>query len=514
MNRFEEYDDHDAVGLAQLVDRGEISPLELCEEAICRAEAVNPALNAIITPMYELARKVARTELPDGPLRGVPFLLKDILAEYAGVPQSNGSAAMRDYVPQHDNVLVQRYKRAGLVVFGKTNTPELGMMGVTEPEAFGPTRNPWDLRRTPGGSSGGTAAAVAARIVPAASGGDGGGSIRIPASCCGLFGLKASRGRQPTSPFGELWGGAVVPHVLSISVRDSAALLDATQGADPGVPYVIAPPQRPYLEEVGTEPGRLRIAFSRASPLGTEVDGDCVAAVEHTAHLLQTLGHDVEENCPQYDAQRLIQAFLLVYFASAAAEIAGIAELLGKPLAQLDIEQTTRIAGLVGRSIRAPDFVQAKNQWNEAARAMGRFQETYDLFLTPTLARPPVPIGELTPHRWEKLGMRVVNSLHLGRLLRASGIVESIAKRNTSWFPFTQLANITGQPAASLPLYWNDANLPIGTQLMARNGDEALLFRVAAQLERAQPWFQRRPPLCAGAASDPLPDQIDPAQQH
>ncbi|MCJ7772177.1 MAG: amidase, partial [Desulfobacterales bacterium] len=292
MGRFKEYDTYDGLGLAELVRKKEISPDEICEEAISRIEALNPKLNAVITKMYDQGRKAVKDQLPDGPFTGVPFLLKDLLAAYAGVPMTSGSKAFKNYIPDHDSELVRRYKKAGLVILGKTNTPEFGLLGYTEPELHGITRNPWNTDHTPGGSSGGSAAAVASGMVPLASGGDGGGSIRIPASCCGLFGLKVTRGRNPTGPeHGAIWQGAVVEHVISRSVRDSAAILDSICGGDIGAPYYVPNPERPYLKEIEQNPGSLKIAFNTHSPIDTDVHPECVQAVEDTAKLLEKLGH-------------------------------------------------------------------------------------------------------------------------------------------------------------------------------------------------------------------------------
>jgi amidase len=449
--------------------------------------------------MFDLARKSVRESLPDGPFTGVPFLLKDLLADFAGVPLTMGSRACKNYIPDHDSEMVKRFKRAGLVVLGKTNTPEFGLLGYTEPELHGPTRNPWNTDHTPGGSSGGSAAAVAGGMVPLASGGDGGGSIRIPASCCGLFGFKQSRGRTPTGPTrGAVWQGAVVEHVITRTVRDSAAVLDATQGADIGAPYIIAPPQQPYLQELEQSPGHLRIAFNAQSPLGTDVHPECVKAVEHAAQLLEELGHEVEETRPDIDGQALGKSFFTMYFGETAADIDELESILGRKARPADVEPLTWMLGLLGRAYPAVGFVKAMREWGIAARVMGRFHEKYDIYLTPTVAYPPAKIGELQPRPAEMLLMKIVNSLGLGGLLKATGIVDKLAVEGLSKTPFTQLANFTGQPAMTVPLYWTDGGLPCGSQFMGRFGDEAILYRLAAQLEKEQPWFDRRPPVTAG----------------
>jgi len=466
-------DDHDATALAELVRAKEVSPVELVEAAIARAQAFNPKLNAIITPMYDLGREAAQTV--QGPFAGVPFLLKDIRAAYAGVPRSAGSKALKASVPEFDSELVRRYKRAGLVTLGKTNTPEFGQTATTEPHAFGATHNPWDLSRTPGGSSGGSAAAVAARIVPVAHSSDGGGSIRIPASCCGLVGLKPTRGRNPMGPeSGDVLGGLISEHVVSRTVRDSAALLDATAGPDVGDPYPAPPVERPYIEEVGLDPGKLRIAFSTASPIGSAVDPDCVAAVERVAALLEDLGHNVEEAAPTYDDEAFRKAFRTIWFSGLAATIGGHPKLTGHEIDEHDYEPMTWLTYERARDVTAAQYLHSVVRVQVIARQVAAFFETYDLLLTPTLATPPAELGYLHPGP-------------------GGADFKPYPKRVGAFCPFTQMANATGQPAISLPLEVNEAGLPIGTHFTARFGDEATLFRLAAQLEQARPWIARKP---------------------
>jgi amidase len=496
MDGFPEYDHHDALGLAELVRQGEVTAVELCETAIDRIERVNPRLNAVVTPMFELGRVAAAGSLPEGSFRGVPLLIKDLHYAYAGVPMSSGCRALRAYIPDHDGELVIRLKRAGAVILGKTNTPEFGLMGITEPALFGPCRNPWNTERTPGGSSGGAAAAVAAGMVPMASGGDGGGSIRIPAAYCGLFGLKPSRGRNPTGPdHGRVWQGAVQNHVITRSVRDSAAMLDATQGADPGSPYEIRPPERSYLAEVSTEPGQLKIAFTTISPIGTPVHPDCVKAVEDAASLLESLGHHVEEARPEVEGLGLANSYLAMYFGEVAADIEALAPVLKRKAKPGDVEAFTYTLGLLGQSYSSGSLVEALRLWDRAARQMGRFFDRYDLYLTPTTAYPPARIGELMPKPMEAALIKTVNALKMGWLLKASGIVNSLAQKSLTRTPFTQLANLCGLPAMSVPLYWTPDEMPLGVQFIGPFGDEATLFRLAGQLEKARPWFHRKPDL-------------------
>ena len=471
----------DATAQADLVRGKQVKPIELVDAAIDRIERLNPTLNAVVTPMYDEARRAAAGPLPDGPFTGVPFLLKDLLAEYAGVRFTEGSAFLADHVSPQDSELVARHKRAGLIVLGKANTPEFGIVPTTEPRLFGATHNPWDTSRTPGGSSGGSAAAVAAGIVPMAHGNDGGGSIRIPASCCGLFGLKPTRGRNPLGPhYGDIFTGLVSEHALTRSVRDSAALLDATSGPDLGDPYWAPPPERPFLQEVGANPGRLRIAFTAQAPTGTPVHPDCVAAVKDAARLCADLGHEVVEAAPRIDGQTYTQNFIRVWIAGVAWTIDHWARRTGgTPRAEL-FETSTWALYEQGRAISAADYLLALEDAQRLARDLARFQADYDLWLTPTLGEPPLPLGTLDP----------APDNPLAGFFRAATFV-----------PFTPLINFTGQPAISVPLFWNDDGLPVGSHFVARFGDEATLFRLAAQLEQARPWADRRPPVSATAVS-------------
>ena len=494
MGRFTEFDQYDTMGLAELVRKGQVTPAELCEETIERIERVNLKLNAVVTRMYDQGRKETSKTLSEGPFTGVPLLIKDLHYEYAGVRMTSGCKALKDYVPDRDCEMVVRFKKAGAVIIGKTNTPEFGLLGITEPELFGPCRNPWNMDHTPGGSSGGSAAAVAARIVPMAAGGDGGGSIRIPSAYCGVFGLKPSRGRNPTGPdYGTIWQGAVQNHVITRSVRDSAAMLDATQGPDPGAPYDIRPPERPYLEEVTKDPGKLKIAFNTVSPIGTPVDSECVKTVEHAARLLEKMGHRLEEARPEIDGVGLAKSYLAMYFGEMAADLDELGLFLKRKAGPKDVEPLTYTLGSLGRTFSAGYLVEALRKWDHAARQMGRFFNKYDLYMTPTTAYPPAKIGELKPKPIEMLLMNTVNSLKAGWFLKALGIVDSLAEKSLERTPFTQLANLCGLPAMSVPLYWTPDGLPLGTHFIGPFGHEDVLFRLAGQLEKAQPWFDRKP---------------------
>lgn len=463
----------DATAQAELVRRREVKPLELVDAAIERAERLNPALNAVVTPMYELAREAAAGPLPDGLFTGVPFLVKDLFGLYAGVPMTCGSRFLADFVPDHDSELVARHKRAGLVTIGKTSPSEFGILPSAEPLLFGPCRNPWDASRSTGGSSGGSAAAVAAGIVPMAHANDAGGSIRIPASCCGLFGLKPTRARNPMGPdLGDVFGGFVAEHAVTRSVRDSAALLDATSGPALGDPYWAPPPARPFAEEVGADPGRLRVAVTTVSPTGTSVHEDCVRAARDAAGLCESLGHQVEEMEIDFDAEIVVQAFTTVYIAGAGWVIDLFARVTGKTPEPDYFEPLTWAMYEIGRQTTAPAYMVAHTELQAMTRLVSEMFAGYDVVLSPTIPEPPYPLGsfESTPDN------------PLAGLLRAAAVV-----------PFTSICNFTGLPGMSVPLYWNDEGLPIGTQFVGRFGDEATLFRLAAQLEEARPWAARRP---------------------
>jgi amidase len=486
----------DACGLAELVRRGEVSPSELIETAIGRIERLNPLVNAVIHRMDDAARRAALGPLPEGPFRGVPLLLKDLLGGVAGEPLQCGSALLRGFRAPHDSELVQRYRRAGFVILGKTNTPEFGLTPVTEPAAFGPTNNPWDLSRTSGGSSGGSAAAVASGMVPVAGGGDGGGSIRIPASCCGLFGLKPTRGRVPMGPdFGEVWHGAVVEHVLTRSVRDSAAILDATAGPDPGAPYFAAPPERPYLQELGRESGRLRIAFTVHPWLGGTVHPDCAAALLDVARLLEGLGYDVEEASPGLDGTAFARAFLTMICAELGGDLAEAELAVGRKAGPGDLEPATRALGLFGRTLPAARLSHALRLLQRTSRQVAPFFARFDVLVTPTLSAPPVKTGALQPTPRERFLLELLGGLRSGRLLRWARILEQTAAKVFDFMPWTPVINVTGQPAMSVPLCWNREGLPIGIHFIGRYGDEATLFRLASQLEQERPWFDRLPAI-------------------
>jgi len=498
MTNFQEFGKYDGLGLAELVQAKQVSPADLLEEAISAIEAHNPKINAVIFKMYEQARKIVQGKIPEGPFRGVPFLLKDMHAMVEGVPTSCGTRILKDVPQPHDSEIVRRYRAAGLVILGKTNVPEFSLLPYTESEAFGPANNPWDLTRTTGGSSGGSAAAVAARMVPLAGGADGGGSIRIPASCCGLFGLKPSRGVTPTGPdVGDIWRGFAQEHVLTRSVRDSAAMLDAIAGPDAGAPYWTSPPKQPYLQEVSTRPGRLRVAFTAHPFLGHTVHEECQKGLDATVHLLEKLGHELVEAAPQIDQEAFAIAFLTMIAAETRDEIDWAAGLAGRKTSYADFETGTSALALLGQAFSAGKYANALNYLMASARSVGRFFQDYDVLLTPTLAQPPFVTGSLQPSGGERFMIGLIGRLNAAWLLNALGVVKPLANKTFDFMPYTPVFNVTGQPAMSMPLHWTESGLPVGMHFIGRYGDEATLFRLAGQIERAQPWIDRIPPAVA-----------------
>jgi amidase/6-aminohexanoate-cyclic-dimer hydrolase len=470
-----EYESYDALGLAELIRKGEAKPSEILEAAIARLEERNPKLNAVVIPMIEEAREAAAGDLPDGPFRGVPFLLKDLHLLYSGTRTSYGCRLFEDFVADHDSEIVTRYRNAGLVTFGKTASPEFGLTTTTESNLFGQTRNPWNTDHAAGGSSGGAAAAVAAGIVPLANASDGGGSIRIPASCCGLFGMKPTRARTPMGPdAGEGWSGMSAVHAVSRSVRDNAALLDASSGPDLGAPYWPTPPERPYLEEVGRSPGRLRIAFQSRAFTNVETHPDCLAAVEETARVCAELGHEVEESSLSIDTETFRKATGTIIAANLRATCEDRAAALGRDFGADDLEPITFAMVTAAANTGSAEYARSVRVIHHIGRQVASFLERYDALLTPTMATPPPPLGVLSLSNPD-------GGEFLGNLLRTVG--------------FTQLFNAAGNPAMSVPLAWNAAGLPIGVQFAGRYGDEATLFQLAGQLEKARPWFDRRPSL-------------------
>jgi amidase len=463
----------DATGQAELVRRGEISPAELVDAAIERIEELNPAVNAVVTPAYQHGRHQAATS-PTGPFAGVPMLVKDLLIEVPDLRFTEGSRFLAGNLSRGESELAARYRRAGLVVLGKTNTPEFGMAPACEPVLFGPTRNPWDLSRSTSGSSGGSAAAVACGMVPVAHGSDLGGSLRYPASACGVFGLKPTRARNPLGPiYGDIMGGLACEHVLTRSVRDSAAILDVTAGPATGDPYPAPVAARPYLEEVGRHPGRLRIGFSRRTPEGPLSHPDCLTALDDTLRLLESLGHEVFEIPDVQITDEVGTAIGTTINVAVSWIVAYWVRELGREPEPDELEPATWVLRQAGDAVTGAGYLLAVEVLQRFTRRFASLFERADLWLTPTLSAPPLPVGAMASTADDPLG-------GLGRgadTIRYAGVI----------------ANISGNPAMSVPLAWNADGLPVGMQFVAPFGDEATLFRLAGQLEAAQPWAHRWP---------------------
>jgi amidase len=472
---FKDYDSFDAVGLAELVRNKQVTAKELLDEAIARTARVDPKINAVVVKHYDYAERQIENGLADGPFAGVPFLLKD-LELLAGTRTTFGASIYENDIADHTGTLAQRFLATGVTIFGKSASPEFGLLPTTESRLFGPTRNPWNLAHSSGGSSGGAAAAVAARILPVAHASDGGGSIRIPASACGVFGLKPTRARNPIGPDrGEGWGGFSCGHVVSISVRDSAAMMDAICGPEPTSPYCAPPLQRPFAVEVGRDPGRLRIAFTDKSPYGDTIDPEIAAAVRDVARLLSSLGHDVEERAPALAADPAAVMSTIVA-ANTALNVRVAEQRFGRAMTGQDFEILTLASAHNASKATGTDYVAAQLSAFRIARSLAEFFATCDVFLCPTLCAPP---------------------LRLGQLDTMSQDLSHISPTIRRYMPATSMFNMSGQPAMSVPLVWNSAGLPLGMMFSARFGDEATLFRLAAQLEVERPWKTKRPPICA-----------------
>ena len=480
-----EYAAFDAMGLAELVRTGEVSSKELLDEAVSRANTAQGDLNCF-SALYPDLAEAQLADLPkEGPFAGVPFITKDLGVMIKGAPLTNGSVSWKGHVAAQDSTLTERFRKAGLVMFGQTTSPEFGLTTTTESTLYGQTRNPWDVTRTSGGSSGGASAAVAAGVVPLAQASDGGGSIRIPAACTGLFGMKPSRGRTPMGPFQtEGWNGMSTVHAVSRTVRDNAALLDATHGRETGSRYVAPAPEGSFLEAVSRDPVPLKIALWRTAPNGTELSPEAVEGMEKTGRLLESLGHNVVEAAPRLDGEALGKAALFTISANIAAMIDARSAMLGRPVRQDELEPITYSMANLGRTVPMVELAKANNLFNAAAITFEHFldEQGIDLILTPTIARPP-----------EKLGV-----------LALTADPDAMGAAVASFAPLCPLFNQMGAPAMSVPLHWTNPTetapqgLPIGMMFGGRCGSEGLLFSLAGQLERADPWIDRVPPVWVG----------------
>lgn len=486
---FKEYTQFDALGLAELVNKGEVSAKELLDSAVARANKLNPKLNAIIHRFDERAYAAAQTGLPSGAFTGVPYLLKDLSFSFEGEPLTMGSRSVK-IMSDYDSEIVKRMKASGVNTFGKTNTPEFGLIITTEPKAHGVTHNPFKKGYSSGGSSGGSAVAVASGIVPMAGAGDGGGSIRFPASWCGAFGMKPSRGRNPMGPaIGESWDGAATDHVITRTVRDSAAMLDATHGAEIGSPYVIAPPNGTFLQAAMRAPKQLTIALHQ-QPLiaNTIVDKEVLAVLEQTAKELEAMGHIVVPAEPNINIEKFWHDFIVIVCTHTAFTIDNIEREFGTAYTRKLEPQTYNMA-LMGRSLSAVDLVHAKQGWHDSQYQTGLLLEKYDMILCPTVPTPAVKHGVLPPNIMDEMMMRSAEVLNkgidVGKYAFSSGMIEKLSHPVLSKMAFTLLGNVTGLPAMSVPVGTSKNGLPIGMQLIGRMNDEETLFSVAGEMERA-----------------------------
>lgn len=471
---FSEYATYDGLGLAELVRKGDVTPLELAEAAIERIEKHNPTLNAVVLKLYDQGRAMAKAPA-SGPFHGVPFLLKDAFGDTAGSATRDGSRFRSGEPAKQDSTLATRFRNAGLVFLGRTNVPEYTLLPTTENAIYGAACNPWDPAYSTGGSSGGSGSAVAAGIVPLAHANDSGGSIRIPASACGLVGMKPTRGRNPLGPdYGDVVAGLCSEHVVTRSVRDSATMLDCTHGADIGDPFAAPPVVRPYAEEITMAPGKLRIAYSATDPDGKAIHADCAKGVEATAKLLADLGHEVTDARPPLAPGEAAAYFLPMWAAYLAWDIDAEAERRGRPPKDDELQGLTWGFYEIGKTITASQFLDLRTKTQAMSRRVAQFMQSYDVLLTPTLALPPIKNGIIDLNERDAM----------------TGFAPLV-----DYVPFTPLHNLTGQPAISLPLHWSSEGLPIGMMFAGRFGDEATLFRLAAQLETAQPWANKHPKI-------------------
>ncbi|MFT7459561.1 MAG: amidase [Planctomycetota bacterium] len=475
MTAFKEYSEYDAMGLADLIARKQVTAAEVLEAAIAMIENLNPGLNAIIHTMYEEARETIKAGLPETKVAGVPYALKDIGMFYTGVPTRCGSRLFNNFIPDHDSTLVERLRRGGVVILGKTNTPEFALTAATEPDLFGPTENPWKRGYSCGGSSGGSVAAVAARMLPAAHAGDGGGSIRVPAAHCGLVGFKPTRARNPQGPdLGEGWSGVGVDHAVTRTVRDTAVLLDTTQGPASGDPYCAPMPPCAFIDEVGKDPACLRIAFTTVAPNGVPVHDECKAAAADAAQLCSDLGHKVEEAAFNFDMAAMVWAYRVIVASNMHNVIKARLQQLGRDLQDDDLEQITRLRAEEYERFTGADYARATQIFHSIGRQVGTFFEKYDILLTPTAAQPPLALGVID---------------------MGAGDLDAFDDALFRHAPFTAHFNVSGNPAISLPLHMSKEGLPVGVHFGGRFGEDGNMLRLAAQIEKIAPWSDRRPAI-------------------
>lgn len=493
---FNEYRKYDAIGLAGLIKQKQVKPSELLDIAIQRNLEVHPKINAVVTELYDFAKKSIDTLNYESTFSGVPFLIKDLGLQLKGTLYTNASRLQKNYISKETSLVVQKCIDNGFLIFGKTNTSEFGLNPFVENDFLGNTKNPWNLDYTPGGSSGGSAAAVAAGITPIATANDGGGSIRIPASCNGLFGLKPTKGRVTQGPIhGEVWSGAANHELcVSRSVRDTAYYLDAVMGNTIGDAYMIQAPDKSYAEIIKQSCRKLKIGFSTEHPFNKQEEEN-ILAIEHTVQLLQSLGHHTEEVKLPYDSMLMRDCLYTLVMGELSASIDMMAKERGTPAKKDELEATNWLLYQLGKSISANEFCLAKLHWNILARSMENFHQKYDILLTPTLGMKPFKIGSLQPKPWEQSGLNFLNTVGATSILRHTSLIEETKKKIFQWIPYPPLANLSGQPAMSVPLHWSKDKLPVGVMFTAPLCDEATLLQLAIQLEDAQPWFDKMPDL-------------------
>jgi len=498
MRTFHEYGKYDALGLATLIKKGEVSPYELLIEAKARLSEVNPKLNAVISESDSLAKMLIKNLDKNSPFCGVPFLVKDLMLPFKGIPMSNGSLAMKNYIPAENSRMANKLNSAGLITFGKTTTSELGASSLVNTAAFGETLNPWDITKNSGGSSGGSSVVVATRVVPMAYSSDGGGSIRLPASYCGIFGFKPSKGINQYEDMSKAWGGAVVSHVSSFSVRDSAAYLDVVSGKTVKKSYSISKPiEDSYLSTITDNIKGLKIALITDAPTKTFVHEECIKAATVAAKYCETLGHHVEQSNWNFDGRELMRAFLTVVFSFTNRDVNNMAKLLRINVRKMNIELNTRFMSIVGSGISQEEINKSLDIWSQATQKISALHKEYDVILTPTVATEPLESNALDPNIFEKLLMQVLVSTGLGKTIMNKNFLETLIDKSLYQTPFTPIANMTGQPAMSVPLYWDQNGLAHGAHFMADNGHDRLLFTLAKQLENHYPWREKVPkPNC------------------
>lgn len=493
MSTFPDYEKYDALALAELVKKGEVSPQELLLEAKNRLSKVNPILNAVIYQSDALAKNLIKNLDKTSLFCGVPFLVKDLKLPFKGVPMSNGSIAMRGYIPANNSEMVDKINSAGLITFGKTTTSEWGTSSLVNTAAFGTTLNPWDVTKNSGGSSGGSSVVVATRVVPMAYSSDGGGSIRLPASYCGIFGFKPSKGLNQYEDMSTPWGGAVVSHVSSISVRDSAAYLDFVAGNTENTYSVSKPNKDSYLFSTTQGEKKLTIGFITEAPTKTKVHSECINAANIAAKYCEALGHNVEQAKWNFDGKELMRSFLTIVFSHTNRNIVDMVKLLGLEATKMDIELKTRFMSIVGSGITQEEVEKSLEIWKQVSHKISVLHQRYDVILTPTVATPPLTSNALDPNSFEKLLMQILISTKLGKKVMNKKFLDILIDKSLYQTPFTPIANMTGQPAMSIPLYWDQNGLPHGAHFMANKGNDRLLFMLAKQLETQHPWRDKVP---------------------